>query len=184
MAPTSDYRFPAGVALRLPANAALDLNSHYVNKTNSELSGEAYANLHTVDASQIQHVASTLNLPNLSFELPPKQRTTISKTFIAGSLDFPVGPDGSVRILMLTSHIHARGEEFVIRIVGGPRSGEVIYTNTNWEHPEIINYTPVIVLKRGEGLTSEVTFNNTTSRTIRFGLTSEDEMDIIFGYWY
>lgn len=184
MAQTSDYRFPAGVALRLPANAALDMNSHYVNKTNSELSGEAYANLHTVDASQVQHVASTLNLPNMSFELPPKQRTTIFKTFIAGSSDFPVGPDGSVRILMLTSHMHARGEKFVIRITGGPRNGEIVYTNTDWEHPAIVNYTPVIVLKRGEGLTSEVTFNNTTDRTIRFGLTSEDEMDIIFGYWY
>jgi len=41
-----------------------------------------------------------------------------------------------------------------------------------------------IVLRAGEGLTSEVTYNNTTSATIRFGLTSEDEMNIIFGYYY
>jgi hypothetical protein len=41
-----------------------------------------------------------------------------------------------------------------------------------------------IVLQPGQGLTSEVTYNNTTSKTVGFGLTSEDEMNIIFGYWY
>ncbi len=41
-----------------------------------------------------------------------------------------------------------------------------------------------LVLQPGEGLTSEVTYNNTTASQISFGLTSEDEMDIIFGYYY
>jgi hypothetical protein len=40
------------------------------------------------------------------------------------------------------------------------------------------------VLRPGEGLTSEITYNNTTDRTIRFGLTSQDEMGIIFGYFH
>jgi hypothetical protein len=31
---------------------------------------------------------------------------------------------------------------------------------------------------------SEITYNNTTDRTVSFGLTSEDEMGIIFGYYY
>lgn len=45
-------------------------------------------------------------------------------------------------------------------------------------------FTPPLILQRGEGLTSVITYNNTTSRTICFGLTSEDEMGIIFGYYY
>jgi hypothetical protein len=57
-----DYRFPDGVALRLPANAALDMNVHYVNRTAAEFPGEAHANLHTVDAAAVRHVAGTLNL--------------------------------------------------------------------------------------------------------------------------
>jgi hypothetical protein len=35
-----------------------------------------------------------------------------------------------------------------------------------------------------EGLTSEITYRNTTAATVRFGLTSQDEMGIIFGYYY
>ena len=45
-------------------------------------------------------------------------------------------------------------------------------------------YASPLVLRRGESLVSEVTFNNTTGRTIRFGLASEDEMAIVFGYYY
>ncbi|MEY3855295.1 MAG: hypothetical protein RIS68_1309, partial [Bacteroidota bacterium] len=38
--------------------------------------------------------------------------------------------------------------------------------------------------KKGEGLTSVVTYVNNTTKNLSFGLTSEDEMDIIFGYYY
>ena len=35
MTQTSDYVFPAGVALRLPASMSIDMNVHYVNRTTS-----------------------------------------------------------------------------------------------------------------------------------------------------
>jgi hypothetical protein len=76
------------------------------------------------------------------------------------------------------------GQKFVIKIYGGTRNGEIVYTNTDWEHPLVKSFPIPIVLKAGEGLTSEVTYNNTTSKTVVFGLTSEDEMNIIFGYYY
>lgn len=174
--PTSDYRLPDGVALRLPAGTALDLNSHYVNRTTSPITGEAYVNLHTVPSSAVRRVARTLNMGNTDISLAPRTRVTLSKTFTVS--------DSSMTVFMLTSHMHERGEKFVIRIVGGPRNDEVVYTTTDWAHPDIINYAQPIILRRGEGLRSEVTYNNTTDRTIRFGLTSNDEMGIIFGYFY
>ena len=85
---------------------------------------------------------------------------------------------------MLTSHFHRLGQKFVIKIYGGARNGEIVYTNTDWEHPLVKSFTTPIVLQPGEGLTSEVTYNNTTGKTVGFGLTSEDEMNIIFGYYY
>jgi hypothetical protein len=76
------------------------------------------------------------------------------------------------------------GEKFQIKIFGGPRNGEVVYESTDWEHPIVLNLTTPIQLQAGQGLTSVVTYNNTTNQTISFGLTSEDEMNIIFGYYY
>ena len=175
MTPEGGYTFPAGIALQLPANAKLDLNAHYVNLGTANIIGEAFANLHTVDAAQVTQVAQTLNLGNTNIPLPPQQRTTHKKTFIFSA---------TTRILMLTSHMHKLGERFVIRIKGGTRDGQIVYENTDWEHPAIITYDQAIVLVAGEGLTSEITYNNTTDFTVNFGLTSVDEMGIIFGYYY
>jgi hypothetical protein len=173
--PYLDYQFPQGVALKFPANAAIDFNSHYVNKQKVSIEGEVNVNLHTISESSVTRVAKTLNLSNTNLSLPPKQKTTINKTFTVNSM---------THIFALTSHTHQLGEKFVIKIAGGTRAGEVVYTNTDWHHPIIVNYTNPIVLNPGEGLTSEITYNNTKSVAVSFGLKSEDEMGIIFGYYY
>jgi hypothetical protein len=71
----------------------------------------------------------------------------------------------------------------VIRISGGTRNGQIVYESTDWEHPQIKNFVEPLELKAGEGLTSEITYFNTSSRTVFFGLESKDEMGIIFGYY-
>ena len=174
--PSSDYRFPSGVALRLDAAASLDVNTHYVNRGNAPITGEAYVNLHAVPAAQVQRVARTLNMGNSDINIPPRTRVTFTKSFLVR--------DSTMTIFMLTSHMHERGERFVIKVNGGPRDGDVVYATTDWAHPDIVNFTQPIVLRAGEGLTSEITYNNTSDRTVRFGLTSQDEMGIIFGYFY
>ena len=170
-----EYSFPEGMALMLPANMAVDVNSHYVNKTNSSLWGEISVNFYTVDPATVKQTLTTLDLANTDISLPPGQRTIIKKDFLFKK---------RTHIVALTSHTHERGEKFIIRIKGGTRNGEIVYTSTDWHHPEVTRFDTPLVLNAGEGLTSEVTYNNTTNRTINFGLTSEDEMDIIFGYYY
>ncbi len=175
MTPDFEYRFPTGVALKIPANASLDFNVHYVNRSPAALSGEAFANLYTVDKSQVETVARTLNFANTDLNLPPRQRTTISKTFTMST---------KTTILGLTSHMHSMGEKYEIRLRRANGSETVVYSNTDWEHPLFLNFASPLVLEVGDALVSVVTWNNVTDRTINFGLASTDEMDIIFGYAY
>jgi len=170
-----DYRFPAGVALRLPASTALDFNVHYVNRSPVPLPGQAFANLYTVPQSQVTTVARSLNLANTNFTLPPRQRTTIRTVF-------PMSARTSV--LGLTSHMHALGERFEIRVRRSSGTETVVYTNTDWEHPGFVNFETPLVLQPGDALVSIVTWNNVTDRAVTFGLLSTDEMNIIFGYAY
>lgn len=170
-----DYTFPEGAALLIPANTSFDLNTHYVNKTAAPIPGEVSMNMYTVDKSKVVNVVKSLNEANTSFSLPAGKTTTIVTNFTYAK---------PRTILALTSHTHKLATKFVVKIKGGSRDGEIVYTNTDWESPEIVNYKVPIVLKAGEGLTSEVTYNNTTSRNVSFGLTSDDEMNIIFGYYY
>ena len=171
----NDYSFPEGAALLIPANATVDLNVHYVNKTTGVTKGEAYMNFYTTSKSVVTKVVKTLNMSNTSLNIPATTTKTFTKTFLV---------DKPMQVLTLTSHMHKSGEKFVIKIKGGARDGEVVYTNTDWESPDIINFKTPILLAKGEGLTSEITYKNTTARTVNFGLTSEDEMGIIFGYYY
>ncbi|MGH7459782.1 MAG: hypothetical protein ACREMA_01980 [Longimicrobiales bacterium] len=173
--PYEDKRLPEGTALKLPANVLLDLNTHFINYSTRPGAGEVYINLHTVPASQVRNVVRPFYLMHDTFELPPNQRTTVTRTFLF---------DRPTTLLMLTSHNHELGERFEIRIAGGARNGERIYTSLDWKHPLIMWLPQPIILQAGEGLTSIVTYNNSTGRTIRHGLLTTDEMDIMRGYAY
>jgi Copper type II ascorbate-dependent monooxygenase, C-terminal domain len=172
---SSDYTFPAGTAVEVPANATFDMNSHYYNKSTKPLPGEVNINLYTTKKENVKNVLKVIDFGNNSLNLPAKQRTVVTKDFTF---------DRNVKIVTLFSHTHKLGEKFEILIKGGARNGEVVYTSTNWESPEKTDYLPNISLKKGEGLTSRITYNNFTDKTVRFGLTTEDEMGIIFGYYY
>ena len=175
MTPTMDYSFPAGVALQLPASFSVDMNVHYVNRTSGEIPGESYANLFTVPVSQVTKVAHSINMSNTSISLPAGKETTIEKTFLVSQ---------TTTVFMLTSHMHQLGTRFQIKIVGGPRDGELVYESSDWEHPAQISFPTPIVLEKGQGLKSVITWNNTTGHAVSFGLQSTDEMGIIFGYYY
>ena len=41
-----------------------------------------------------------------------------------------------------------------------------------------------LIIEHLKGLRSEVLYHGDASKVVKFGLTSDDEMDIIFGYWY
>lgn len=172
--PYMDYQFPPGVALRIPAGMKYDFNSHYANREPQSISGEVNMNFYTVDPGTVTQEAHTLYLSNTNIQLNPGEQKTIVKTFVMSS---------SVSVLSVTSHTHELGNKFVIKIVGGPRNGEIIYTNTDWHHPPFVTFDPPIQLAVGQGLASEVTYKNTRNQMVGFGLTSMDEMGIIFGYF-
>ena len=73
-------------------------------------------------------MAQSLFLSNTNIVLPPGQRTTLSKTFTVSQ---------DVQVFLLSSHMHERGERFVVRINGGQRSGEIVFQTTSWSSPDI-----------------------------------------------
>ncbi|HIC01252.1 MAG: hypothetical protein VCF25_29355 [Candidatus Poribacteria bacterium] len=173
--PKMNYEFPAGIALKIPANYGFDLNSHYVNRTNSEVAGEVYVNLHYADPKQIEHTADVIAFTNFDIRLPPHQITTLQKTF-----NFKK----RVHIFQLFSHAHELNTEFRVEISGGARNGEEIYFTDDWEHPPILELDPPLVLDAGRGFKLIATYNNTRDKEVGFGFLSTDEMMILFGLYY
>ena len=173
--PRFDYEFPDGVALKLPAQTGLDLNTHYVNRTGDPSTGEVYMNLHTIDKAAVKHEAKIINMNNTDIELPPNRETTVTADFRA--------PE-TMNIFQLFSHSHEKTIEFRVEIAGGKRDGELLYISYDWEHPPVMKFDPPLVVKRGEKIRLKTTYNNWTDETINFGLRSTDEMMILFGAYY
>jgi hypothetical protein len=146
-----------------------------VNRSPAPLPGQANANLYTVDKAQVTRVARTLNLGNTNFTLPPRQRTTVRTAFTTNV---------RTTVLALTSHMHSLGEKFEIRVRRANGTETSVYTNLDWEHPEFLSFDTPLVLEPGDALVSVVTWNNVTDKTVTFGLSANDEMNIIFGYAY
>ena len=173
--PWMRYKFPEGVALRVPANTGFDLNSHYANGSSAAIQGEVYANIHTIDESEVVHVAEVLQLNNQDFFIPAGQVKTIEKTY---TFDTPI------HIFQLFSHAHQHMTSFKVYLTGGERDGEMIYVSFDWEHPPILRLDPPLRLETGQGLKLEATYDNDENEDLTFGLKSTDEMMILFGAYY
>jgi hypothetical protein len=80
--------------------------------------------------------------------------------------------------------MHQLGKRFEIRLRRANGTVSTVYTNTDYAHPVLTTYEKPLVLEPGDALFSVITWNNPTGRTVWNGLTSADEMGIIFGYAY
>lgn len=186
--PSMDYEFPPGIALRMPNDYGLDLNGHYFNYTDEVIVGEIYANIHTVEEQDIEHVAEILMLNNTDFYLPANQETTIEATYsfnqIRNMHDLSNNID-NIYLFQLFSHAHQLMERFDVEFYSG-ETGEtqLIYTATDYEHPPILTLNEPLEIKQGDFITLQTTYNNITNNPVEFGLMSTDEMMILFGYFY
>ena len=170
--PQANYKFnlPAGYALTMAPNTSFLMNSHYFNTTDKTRFGEMYINFYTTPKSNVKQLLDVEYLSPEKITLPAGKKTTMVTDFIM---------EKETVIPMMLSHYHKRGERFEVRIKGGSRNGELIYESEYYDDPKVATFSPALVLKAGEGLTTTVTYNNTTNRTLTFGVTSEDEMNIV-----
>ena len=172
--PHTNFYFPRGIALRLPAGRGFDMNSHSVNRTGQTRIGEVYVNLHTIDESEVQFVAQPGYFSNEDIFLPAQQTTTINRVF-----EF----EEQQHLIQMWSHAHEHMTEFRIEAVGGERDGELLYWTNDWEHPPLLYLDPPMTFQAGDRIRLSTTYENTTNEPIEYGLLSTDEMQFLF-YMY
>ncbi|GIX05671.1 MAG: hypothetical protein KatS3mg115_0074 [Candidatus Poribacteria bacterium] len=182
--PAIDVQFPPGVALKLPAGTRFDLNSHYVNLNGGELyanefcatgplTGEVYVNLYAIPESEVRHLLRPLFDVNEAIEVPYGERRTTTRIW---------RPDRDVYLLMLTSHMHRHGVRYTAELLS---TGERIYENRLWFDPVNLWFDPPLLVRKGDGIRHSATHENFDNpKPLRWGLTSEDEMAILIGYYY
>ena len=179
------FAFPEGVGLRLPGDTIYDLNSHYINLLGDEpLIGETYVNIYTIPEEEVRYEAVEIFVSNRSINVPPGTTRVAKMTwYVEDELERRGhDPSTALNVFLLTSHMHRHGELF--EIFQGSTS-DLLHRSIAYDDAPISLYDPILRLDVDDTLKFQCTHNNyDTNEPLIFGLTSEDEMCIIFGYYY
>ena len=179
------FEFPEGVGLRMPGDTMYDLNSHYINLLGDEtLIGETYVNIYTIPEEEVQYEAVEIFVSNRSINVPPGTTRVAKMTwYVEDELERRGhNPETELNVFLLTSHMHRHGELFEIN---QRSTGDLLHRSIAYDNAPITLFDPVLRLGLDDGLKFQCTHNNyDTNEPLIFGLTSEDEMCIIYGYYY
>ena len=182
------FEFPEGVGLRMPGDTVYDLNSHYINLLGDEtLIGETYVNIYTIPEEEVQYEAIEIFVNNRDINIPPGTTRVAKMTWYIGGEGGELDsrghdPSAELNVFLLTSHMHRHGELF--EILHGS-TGDLLHRSIAYDDAPIDLFNPVLRLDANDTLKFQCIHNNyDTKETLKFGLTSEDEMCIMFGYYY
>ena len=179
------FQFPEGVGLRMPGDTVYDLNSHYINLLGDEtLIGETYVNIYTIPEEEVKYEAVEIFVSNRSINVPPGATRVAKMTwYVEDELEIRKhAPGTDLNVFLLSSHMHRHGELFEIF---QQSTGDMLHRSVAYDDAPIDLFNPVLRLSPDDSLKFQCTHNNyDTKEPLIFGLTSEDEMCIIFGYYY
>ncbi|MCC6996331.1 MAG: hypothetical protein IT370_17100 [Deltaproteobacteria bacterium] len=168
---------PKRVALKLLAGQMVRLEMHYVNyDTTKSIMGSGSVELTTIDDLMVDEYAELMFWGSTQINVPPMQEATVGPTWHA--------PPPGTTLLALTAHTHKYGIDFRVERAEKDMPGTEIYATQDWDNPPFLQFTPELKLGPTEGLRWSCKYRNTTSRTIRFGESADQEMCFLWGFYY
>jgi hypothetical protein len=174
-AATDPLRAPDGVALHVPGNAVLLMNTHYLNAAPHPVDTTATVSLSLVDGSTVMQEAGVLFFYNFWIRVPGHGQAE-------ARMRCPITRD--VTLIDAQSHMHARGVGYRADLLHGDGTSEPLYTSDSWENVPVKLFSPGQLLPAGSSVDYRCEYQSNEDRTIRQGLTTKDEMCMFVGVYY
>jgi Secretion system C-terminal sorting domain len=187
----TDLRLPQGSAFFWNATTAIDMDSHYINYSNTQTYlAEAYINVYTQAAGTAQQEMKTLLVPNTSISIPADQNP---HTF-SQNVNYNIG---NVYMWGLMGHTHKYGTDYKIykRNVNGTR-GTMLYDGQcsdgvpncfnpyfDYKHIPLRYFMPFETINMTNGFIHDATYLNTGTTAVGWGETSNDEMMVVIAMY-
>jgi len=171
---TTPYTLPDGVAFKLNAGDQVLLNLHLYNAGDTDLTGHSGIDVERIEPAAVMHEAETIYALDFNLSVPPGESSHTGTCTI----------DGDSTIVGLFPHMHRLGTHMKATAVRAGQEPAVFY-DAAYAFGEQLNYsvTPVDV-KDGDQVQFECGFNNTTTDTVVFGDSTDDEMCVLGMYRY
>jgi hypothetical protein len=87
-------------------------------------------------------------------------------------------------VIELSSHQHKRGTRVTIERLEGAANMGQIFETTNWETPTELWPPEPMRVRAGDGFRFTCEWKNDEDHPVRFGVTTDDEMCFMTGYYY
>ncbi|MCA2978884.1 MAG: monooxygenase, partial [Myxococcaceae bacterium] len=175
----SSVVYPAGTGIRLQPSQALAMQVHY--NTNAGTRSPDQTSVRLMYAPQGTTVTSATLAPLVAdgFAIPPN---ATNHTF---SRSFP-NPTRSIdlKVYGLMPHMHTLGKRITLTGVNAPNAEDCLIDIPRWDfhwQSQYFRQQPYL-LSRSGSVKMTCTWDNPTSRTVRWGEGTEDEM--CFAYVY
>jgi hypothetical protein len=170
--------FPAGLAVRVPANTQLVLQQHIVNTGSRDVVSHDVMHVTKVAASDVKSIAAFYGLSDVNFSIPTHSMQTLT---------FDCAVPQEMNVLLMGPHMHEWGTSF--QATAGPHGGTLmpVLDIPAWkvemrDNPPAKQF-PVdapLHLVQGDVVRTSCTFINTTDGALEF----PKEMCATYGYYY
>lgn len=171
---------PAGVAYTLAPRQMLRIEMHYINATGSTKTLSSSTTMS--EARSFDAEAGFLFIGDPDINLPPLSQRTLGPSFFRLPAEF-----ADAKFFAITGHEHQFGTSVkVSRASNESESGTAVYDVPGWlwSEPATVFHNPPFSIPAGGGFNFTCSWNNTSTRTVRFGESAEDEMCFFWAYYY
>lgn len=167
--------FPEGVAMKVPGNAVLVMNAHYINALTTPLEPEIRLNLHTIPDAEVKQEGGLLFWYNPFIKVDASGAGTATASC-------PVAQDITIRNGQ--SHMHRRGVGYEATLIPPGGAREQMYANDLWEGVPVKEWNDGLQVAAGSRIEWTCNYQNPEARTVYQGPRSTDEMCMwIASYW-
>ena len=169
------FVMPDGVALPMAQHQGLILQLHFLNSTDTPVQEEIRMNFHAGAADTAYLRAGVVGASDFNFEIPAStpKHTETQRCYITREIS----------LFAMTSHSHERTMSFDVKVNAKDGTRD-IYTSKNWSEPEVGHYDPVIEVGNFGWFEFSCTWYNDSPHPVTYGGTAQDEMCMMFGYYY
>jgi hypothetical protein len=169
-------QFPPGVAVRLEPHAIIYPNLHLHNYTTAPITTQAVFNFIPARKGTVRHHAQAITVGSEQIDIPP-----VSSAALTGEWHTRT----ALNIVQVSTHEHHRGTRVSVHHIdaAGNDMGEMVVSDS-WDHPLVEWYSPAMRLPAGDGLRFTCEWYNPDDHAVHFGVTTEDEMCFVTGYFY
>ena len=177
---------PTGVAYTLKPNQMIRLEMHFINTGDSTITDlHATSDFYAADPTTIHDEANILFIGTADITIPANSMFTVNEFFTPSRASLNLD---AAKFFAITGHTHHLGTDMEVNLAatnGGTKTPIYAPMPFQWSEPITAVFQPnEFMVPPGGGFDFTCKYYNSTSATVKFGESANNEMCFFWAYYY